>query len=235
MTVQLQNAREKSHGFYLGAAVLLSILVFVGFGPTFYFKVFSAEAAFSSVIWLHGTLFTAWMLVLLAQTLLVSAGRVDLHMRLGWLGAAIGAAMIGVGFETAVVAGRLGHAPPGVPPLPFMVIPIFAIIEFAILFGLAILLRARSETHKRLILLATIVISAAGIARLPIPIAGSPPGFFAIADLFIIAGMIYDWRTYGRVHPVYKIAGTLVILSQPVQLMLMGTEGWLGVANWLIA
>jgi hypothetical protein len=28
-----------------------------------------------------------------------------------------------------------------------------------------------------------------------------------LADLFIVTGMIYDWRTRGRVHPVYFFAG----------------------------
>jgi hypothetical protein len=35
---------------------------------------------------IHGAVFSSWMLLLIVQTSLVAAGRVDLHRRLGLLG-----------------------------------------------------------------------------------------------------------------------------------------------------
>jgi hypothetical protein len=220
--------------FYVGIAVALAITVFIGFAPTFYLKAFTAAPSLSTLVWAHGLLFTSWIVLLVTQATLVAKHRVDLHMRLGLFGVLVGAAMVVVGLLTAVTAARLGHIPPGAPPpLVFLAIPLFAIAEFAILFGAAIALRGNNQTHKRLILLATIVIVGAAIARLPLPFAGTPPGFFAIADLFILACVIHDWRVHGRVHPVYTWAGSLVVIFQPLQLAIMGTGAWLAFATWL--
>jgi hypothetical protein len=220
--------------FYVGVAVALAVTVFVGFAPTFYLKTFTAARSLSPLVWAHGILFTGWIALLITQATLVAKERVNLHMRLGVFGVALALAMVIVGLLTAISAARLGHVPPGAPPpLVFMAIPFFAIVEFAMLFGAAIALRGNSQAHKRLILLATITITGAAVARLPLPFAGTPPGFFALSDLFIVACVIHDWRAYGRVHPVYAWVGSLLIILQPLQLVFMGTGAWLAFANWL--
>jgi hypothetical protein len=225
---------QSAHGFYVGIAVVMAITVFAGFSPTFYLKAFTAAPPLSPLLWAHGLLFTSWIVLLITQATLAANGRVDLHMRLGMFGAAVGVAMVFVGLLTAITAARLGHAPPGAPPpLIFMAIPLFAIVEFAFLFGTAIALRSNSRAHKRLMLLATIVIIGAAIARLPLGFAGTPPGFFAIADLFVLACVIHDWRVYGRIHPAYVWGGLTVVILQPLQMILMGTGAWLAFATWL--
>jgi hypothetical protein len=235
MSTPTTTAKPRSlWNFYLGFAMALAIAVFVGFAPTFYLKTFTAAPALSPLVWGHGLLFTGWMALLLTQATLVAKQRVDLHMRLGMLGVAVAVAMVVVGLLTAITAARLGNVPPGAPPpLVFLAIPFFSIMEFAILFGAAIALRHNSQAHKRLMLLATLAVVLAAFARLPIPFAGTPPGFFAIFDLFILAGVIHDWRTQGRVHPVYIWAGSLLVIMQPLQLLIMGTGPWLAFATWL--
>ncbi len=227
------NGRS-GRSFYVGIALVMAIVVLIGFAPTFYLKAFTAAPSLSPLLWGHGVLFTGWMALLITQATLVAKDRVDVHRRLGLFGAALAATMVVVGLLTAIEAARLGRVPPGAPPpLVFLAIPFFAIVEFAILVGAAIALRGNSQAHKRLMLLATIGILTAAIARLPLPFAGTPPGFFAITDLFILAGAIHDRRAHGRVHPVYVWAGSLMIIMQPVQLMLMGTPAWLAFAKWL--
>jgi len=220
--------------FFVGMAVVMAITVFIGFAPSFYLKAFTAAPSLSPLVWAHGLFFTGWIALLITQATLVAKDRVDVHRRLGMFGLALAVAMVVVGLLTAISAARLGRVPPGAPPpLVFMAIPFFAIVEFAILFGAAIALRGNSQTHKRLMLLATITIVIAAIARLPLPFAGTPPGFFAISDLFIMACVIHDWRTHSRVHPVYVWAGSLLVILQPLQLLFMGTEAWLAFATWL--
>ena len=220
--------------FYVVFALVMALTVFVGFGQSFFLKAFTAAPALSPLVWTHGVLFSAWIVLLVTQTTLVARDRVDLHMRLGIFGVVLAVAMVIVGWQTGIVAARLGHVPPGAPPpLMFLAIPLFAIVEFAILFSAAIALRGNAQAHKRLMLMATIVIVPAAIARLPLPYAGTAPGFFAISDLIILACVIYDWRTRGRVHPVYAWAGSLVVILQPLQLVIMGTAPWLALAAWL--
>lgn len=59
------------------------------------------------ILWAHVALASTWLGGLLAQALLAAAGRVDLHRRLGGLGAAVGAMMSVVAFFTAIELRKL--------------------------------------------------------------------------------------------------------------------------------
>jgi hypothetical protein len=103
---------------------------------------------------------TSWLLLFLAHASLVSAGRTDLHRRLGVAGVVIAALFVVVGYATAVTAARLGVTPPGgPPPLAFLAVPIVTLLSFAVFAALGLSWpRADRETHKRLMPLATIAI-----------------------------------------------------------------------------
>ncbi len=231
-TVTIEGKSGRS--FYVGITLAMALTVLVGFAPSFYLKAFTAAPTLSPLVWVHGIVFTGWIVLLITQATLVAKDRVDVHMRLGIFGVVVGATMVIVGLLTAITAARLGHVPPGAPaPLMFLAIPFFSIVEFGILFGTAVALRRNGQAHKRLVLLATIAIVGAAVARLPLSFAGTPPGFFAITDLFILTCVIRDWRVHGRVHPVYAWAGSLLVILQPFQLVFMGTPPWLTFATWL--
>jgi hypothetical protein len=70
------------HFFFSGMALLLLATVFVGFAPTYYLAgVFQAPLP-SLTIHIHGAAFSGWILFLVTQTSLVSAGRLDIHRAL---------------------------------------------------------------------------------------------------------------------------------------------------------
>jgi hypothetical protein len=74
--------RRYDHLFFSAMALVMLATVFVGFAHTYYLAgVFHAPLP-SLIIHLHGTVFSCWILLLVAQTSLVSAGRVDIHRRL---------------------------------------------------------------------------------------------------------------------------------------------------------
>jgi hypothetical protein len=82
--------------------------------------------------------------------------------------------------------------------------------------------------------LATISLLAAPIARLPFGAAVvGLPGVFALADLFIVACIVYDLATLRRVHPATVWGGLAIVISQPLRLAISGTGLWLGFARWL--
>jgi hypothetical protein len=56
-----------------------------------------------------------------------------------------------------------------------------------------------------------------------------------VVDLLIVAGIVYDWRTRGRPHPAYLIAGGLTVLVQFARLPLSATPAWQSFAGQLIA
>ena len=79
-------------------------------------------------------------------------------------------------------------------------LPMAGALMFAIFVGLGVLQRNNAQAHKRLMLLATISILDAAIARMPGMFEAGPLAFFAVADAFILAGVVYDLATRGRVH-----------------------------------
>jgi hypothetical protein len=227
--------------FYSGIAIVLAITVFVGFSRTYYLRSYfggpatvSGAAELTPITRAHAILFTGWVLLFLAQTALVAQRRVALHRRLGVAGAVLAASMIVVGFFTAVSAAARGATVPGANPLTFLAVPLFDLALFAGFTAAAITVRRNRETHKRLMLLAYVSIITAAIARLPGLLPLGPLVFFGLSLLFVIAGIVYDHMSRGRVHPVYWWGGGLIALSIPARLALSGTPAWRTFAEWLV-
>ena len=108
------------------------------------------------------------------------------------------------------------------------------LVVFAILIAGGFHFRRRPDVHKRLMMLATVSILAAAIARLPFAIMkAGPPAFFGLTDVFVVACVGYDLVTLKRVHRATVLAGLLIVASQPLRLMLGGTHVWLAFAGWL--
>jgi hypothetical protein len=77
-----------------------------------------------------------------------------------------------------------------------------------------LLLRNRSETHKRLMFLATVALLDAVTERLPGLTHISPQAHYWVVDLFVVCGVAYDLISMRRVNPAY-IWGALVIFTLP--------------------
>jgi hypothetical protein len=215
-------------------AVAAVATVFAGFAKTYYLKSYFGGAALSPLLHVHGVVFTSWLALFFTQTVLVAAHRIDIHRRLGIAGGVLAALVAAVGIVTAVVRAKQGAAPPGFPPLAFLAIPLGDMLVFTSLVGGGFYFRRRAETHKRLMLLATIGILPAAISRLPFELLkAGPPAFFGLTDLFVVACVVYDLAARGRVHPATAWGGLVVVASQPLRLMVSSTRGWLAVASWL--
>ncbi len=226
--------RSRDHRFFTGMAAVASLIAFVGFAPSYYLRSFSAEPPLTTLVHLHGGLATSWMLLFLAQTSLVSAGRTDLHRRLGLAGALIAVLFVAVGYATAVTAARLGVTPPGgPPPLAFLAVPLGTLLSFAILAGLGLSLRRHRDVHRRLMLLATIAMLPPAFARFRWFGPGGPAVAIGGTCLLVVACLAYDRRAHGRVHPAFLWGGVLLMLSLPARFALTQSETWLAMARWL--
>lgn len=227
--------------FFTFMTLAVFAAVYVGFARTFFLRPWFPEhaAQFSPpepFFYFHGAVFTAWFLVLLAQPALVGLGRTDLHRALGALGGAVAASLVVVGTVGAFIAARRpgGFIGVPVPPQQFILIPLVDMLVFAVLIGLAIARRRDPQAHKRLMLVGSIAIIDAAIARWPGVIAFGPIAFFALTDLFLVPLVLWDLKTLGRLHPATLWGGLLVIASQPFRLWLMGTATWLALAaRWI--
>ena len=86
-------ARRQDHVFYTSMAAVVTGIVFVGFGPTFYLRPHFTSRPLPTLLVVHGLLFSSWIVLLLLQSSLVAAGRILLHRRIGVLGGIVAALM----------------------------------------------------------------------------------------------------------------------------------------------
>jgi hypothetical protein len=180
-------------------AILFALILFVGFARTYYAKAYFATPPLSSMwVHVHGLLMTAWVALFALQISLISSKRVRVHQRLGWAGVGLAALIIGVGFVTAIRAGKYGSpsTPPGIPPLVFLAVPLFDILMFALLFGGAVYYRKQPAAHKSLMLLTAISLLPPAVGRVPLPAmqAFGPIWFFGVPTVLALICLCLDWR-----------------------------------------
>ena len=112
--------------FYTGFAVAITAAVVLGFARTFFLRAWYPEWALAHgapepFFLAHGVVFAAWLALLITQTSLVAAGRVDLHRRLGVAGAGLAVLMVLLGTVGALMAANrpTGFVNITAPPLRF--------------------------------------------------------------------------------------------------------------------
>ncbi len=224
--------------FFVGMALAILAAVVLGFARTFFlrplFPDFSAPP--ETFFMFHGVAFAAWVLLLVVQPSLIAAGRADVHRKVGRAGVVLAITMVVLGIVGAVIAaGRsTGFVGIPIPGVQFLIVPFVDMVLFASFVGLAIARRDDPQAHKRLMLLATLNLVTAAVARWPFDIMqGGPPVFFGITDAFLIPLVVWDLVTRRRLHPVTLWGGLVIIVSQPLRLLLSGTAAWTGFGSWL--
>lgn len=239
-------AQHSAKGFYTLMAFIVFAIAVLGFVPTYFMPLASGTFEAPPIVHIHGMLFFAWTLFFCLQTWLVYAGRTPSHREWGMAGIALATAMV---FSVFIAAGAMVHlrtaAGHGPAALGFTWVQVGGMLFFGGAFALAIANVRQPEVHKRLMLLATISLLDAPIARWvlgftgQIPEAGAPPAVGAIfwasmlANLLLIAAMVVDWRTKGRVHPVYLIGGAILFVFQATRATVSETAAWHAIAAWI--
>jgi hypothetical protein len=224
--------------FFFTASVVLLLIVVVGFAPTLFLRPLFDVPPIPPYLYFHGAILSGWFLWLVVQARLVSAGRTRTHRRTGWMGAAFGVLVVVAALmATRGLIPNLGGA--GVDldsPLPFVAIGLDGsrfpswiaftswvvwtnvanIVTFAGCVIAAILLRRRTEAHKRLMLLASISIIGPPLARISRwPVFGGSEDarmIFALFLVLIFAVALHDLLRRRRIHPATTVGGVLCIV-----------------------
>lgn len=226
--------RRYDHFFFSAMAFLILVTVVAGFARTYYLAgVFQAPLP-SFIIHLHAAAFSCWVLLLIAQTSLVSAGRVNIHRRLGIAGFLLGGLMVILGMMAATDSLIRRGGPAGRDVQGFYIVPMTDMVFFAIVLFLALRNRRDAAAHKRFILIATNALMIAAIAR--VPIAFSFRNVFIaslLSDVFLLALVVYDlWSTH-KIHRVTLWAGGFLIFMQQIRLPIGKTAAWHHFAAWV--
>lgn len=234
--------------FFSGLAIALAATTLIGFAPTYYLvSVFDgmttrgvpASMVLTPAVHLHGLTGSLWMLLLVAQTSLVAANRRDLHMRMGLLAIPVAAAIAVTALFVAFEAARRGATPPGWTPPAFLLIQFGTLGGFLLFASLGFAWRRRADFHKRLMMLATFAMMVPVCGRIWGMLGGrayarGAIGGMMLADIFLLALVVFDLSTRKRLHPVTLWGGGLLVALQPLRVWLSGTEGWQAIGRALI-
>ena len=234
MSIAIPTIRKTDRLFFSGMALASALITFLGFLPSYFGR--SAELPpLTPLYQLHGALCTAWIVLLAMQTALVAGRRTDIHRTLGVAGAILAAVVFVVGVAVSVETLRRNGGPPGADPRKFFALPIGDIIVFGLLVGTAILQRHQRDTHKRLMLLATISFLTAAVGRfLRQGGIGGPPNVFYGIDVLVATLVVYDLASRGRVHPATLWGGAMVVGFKPLLFYVVAvTPQWLTLADAL--
>lgn len=241
MTVAMSPAavqRGAEHRFFSAMSVLAAVVIVTGFANTYGPKVLGGTPV-PAIIHVHAAVFASWLVLFVAQTLLVLNGHIKLHQQVGAWGMALAGLMLVVGVLTAISAARLGHR--GIPGVEFpdaegfLLLNLSATVVFSVLVAVAWIYRRQPQIHKRLMLMATMGgLIGPGASRLPL-VAGHTPAIGALVMAFLLAGPIYDLVTRRRIHPAY-IGGFVLALFvlPPVAAVLASSQAWHRIAASLM-
>jgi hypothetical protein len=251
VAVTLDLARPKVRHFYVWMTAACALLAFGAFAPTYWLQLPAGTFVGPPLLHIHGVLFSTWTLLLLLQALLVANGRLNNHRAWGLAGISLATAMVVFGLAAAILTLTTGLAAGyGDHSRAFLILPVSGIMLFAGFFVAAIANTRNPEAHKRLMLLATISLLQAAMARVFfVLITGGGPGLrpglgpppplaiglvpSLILEVLIVVGIVYDWRTRGRPHPVWLIGAAVMTAVILLRGPLSGTPGWLAFADAL--
>ena len=228
--------RRGDRFLYVALAMIATLIVFVGFSRTYYLKGMFGTPPLSILAHVHGVLFTSWLLLLIVQVTLVTVRRTDIHRRLGIAGGVLAVLMVCAGILMSLnTVWRTTNRTDALQAIRFLTIPFFDMVVFAILVAAAFYYRRKPEFHKRLMVVATIAILPAAISRIPLTFIRSNGAlaFFGLADLLLVACVLYDCVVYRRLQPAYLWGGLLLIASHPVRIIIGGTAAWRTFAGWM--
>lgn len=200
--------------FYVCMALVVVAVVAFGFGRTIEAKLIHPPTPRPAILYAHAAISAAWVALFLAQTLLVANGVYRWHRRAGIAGIVLGSALPVVGAVTAVQMAALNFRGGDGGAPAFLVLPIFYMIAFALVFGSAawaILVARKPEFHKRLMFVATCLLTVAAFARFP----GLPIGTWDVfTDALVLCGVARDWIVSKSVHPAYRYAIPILAAAQ---------------------
>jgi hypothetical protein len=236
VAVPSHTARFAEKHFYQCMSLLIAAVVVYGFSNTIDRRLIHANPRPPILLWVHAWVFSSWVVFFILQSALVRIRRVRLHRTMGWVGAALAATMVVLGFWVAPVMARFDTIQLHRPNRDaFLIVPLLDILEFTIFAGLAILWRKRPERHRRLMLIGSCVLTGAAFGRMPLMHGALQ--FYGGIDGLILLGVARDLWVSRRVHSVYLVSLPLLMIAQAfaAYVFLHRASFWIRVSHSLIS
>jgi hypothetical protein len=227
---RIDRATGVGRWIYFFTAALFLAAAIAGFLPRSVEILVGARRNPPLVVHVHAAFIVAWLFLLLAQTYLVAIGRTSWHRTLGissfLLGPAVVISMIAVTIWRFGDRASLGQTTMGAN---ILLTQGRAIIYFTIFFAWAVYARKSDpETHKRMILLASIVPFGAAFTRITWLPTTMPEAYTSIHIcmlLLLLPAIVHDFVRLGRPHKAW-LMGLALLLPWVVLTEVLWDEPW---------
>lgn len=221
--------RDRGTAFYRACALAAIAVTFAGFAGTYLLPLAQGRFAGPAEAHVHGPLLAAWLGLLAVQSFLLPS-----HRWLGWLSLplvpAIAASTVAIGvaatrrdLQQGIATGMAGN--------------VTAPLVFGVLVCAALALRRRPQWHKRLMLIATVVILWPAWFRWRHFLAGIPrPDLWlglVANNVPLLIAMARDGVRFGAVHPAYLAVGLPVLAWETFESLAFGSPWWSAFGLWL--
>lgn len=244
MNATVGSQRRFDRLLYLGASLIFLALVFWTFARTFYLRPFFGMPPLSALLHIHGTVMTGWVLLLVAQTSLIAAHRVQWHRWLGVFGAVWAALVVLFGSITtlhAAVREVRGHTDFAASQVIITSLDLLQMLFFASFVAIAIWQRHRPDYHKRLMLLTIACMLPDALARLPVSfMTGATEAQLNLRimvglDLFILLCVGVDTIWHRRLHPAFAWGALLFVAAFHAALYFTQSPVWIAFVESLVS
>lgn len=188
------------------------------------------------VIYVHGAVFTGWMVILTLQVLLIQGGRIALHQKIGKYALCFAVLMMVVGPAAFLTKDAQLLANPHADQsfIPFMSVNLDDIGGFAIFTAAGYFLRRDPASHKRMMMLAMVAMADPGFSRLsgflivPSPTAFIPNLLVTFYGNFLLLGLMAGWDLWrrGTLNRAFAIGAASLAASEVVAIALMYSQTW---------
>jgi hypothetical protein len=213
-------------------AWLLVVVAVAGFAPRSVAIISGTMPMPPLVVHLHAAVMASWVSLLAVQATLALSGRIDLHRKWGMASLVVGPLVLIM--LIAITISRQ-NAAAGTPAAAIVNNILFVQIRAIVLFPLFFIwgLRARvtdPQTHKRMMLLATLMLLDAAIARMTwLPYNQFPRDYLAI-HVYLLAllvpALLYDLIKLRRIHRAWVWGLALMLPWVVATEFAWGSQWW---------
>ena len=244
MNTIVGSERRFERCLYLGASLIFLVLVFWTFARTFYLRTFFGAPPLSALLHIHGTVMTGWVVLLVAQTSLIAAHRVQWHRQLGIFGAFWAALVVLFGSITTLHAATRevrAHTDFAASQVVITSLDLLQMLFFAGFVAIAIWQRRRPDWHKRLMLLTVACMLPDALARLPVSFMTRATEtelnlrIMLGLDMFMLVCVGVDTIWHRRLHPAFAWGASLFVGAFHFALYFAQTRAWIAFGESLVS
>jgi hypothetical protein len=198
---------------YLVIALFFVGIVTWGFWRSYFGPLLQGTVDRPLVVHIHAAVFVGWVLLLVAQAALVTAGRLRLHRKLGTAGMIYGAFVFVVGILVSVGAPALRVRAGEFSVEVGGMVAIYSLADlclFGAFLAFAFVNRSRPDVHKQWVIAATAALGGAAVGRV---LQTDSPEYLLTWLAPVLALIVIDLTTRRRVSAVPLVSAALIVIA----------------------